>query len=663
MTLRKISAAILTTLVAILSVGALTTSHAMANETVWTCGQGDAGDANNVWAPAPIAGITTRNGCGSQNGLDIHAGTASVTRGQSASWSATAPSGLVIVLAYVPRRQMYVTSVNDGNSGYGGGFFWDGGGAQVSDRNNQTGFGATGLWTHRIGFKLVCGVQSCAGPFKGNADLTVDDIGLQLQETQAQTISSGGLYAATGWVRGTWPMSIAGDSPSGVCQLEGFLGNNLVIAGGFPQNVTVWHQCNAAGSGGATGQVDTTKVPDGPQQLTIRASDAAQQAASRSEPVQIDNQSPSVTIAGPADAPSTAGVQYLIASGHAGPSGVSAVGCSLDGAPALWIASSVAQIPVSGVGVHHLTCYSANNAKDPSGSSATSAPTSLSLSIRQPSVASVSFSRIVDALRCRHVQEVVKIPARWVVGRAHGRPVRVRLPSQSRRVGVVRCHARYVRRRVRVNGHPHEQRIVVLPHRVQDSSRYVRYGRAVTVRGWLGTTSGQALGGQDLQILTAPDDGSGHYAAEAHAVTGADGSWSAQLPAGPSRLVRAVYAGSTTSEPSISGAAHVLVRAAVKLAIDPSATHWGGRIEISGRLLGGHVPRGGELVVLRIGWSSGSTEIGHVYARAGGHFQASYRFLRGNGHEIYRLWAVTAREGGYPYQIGASPKIKVSVGP
>jgi len=107
-------------LAAAMFAGTAITSAAMANETVWTCGPIAAAGANNVWVAAPISGISATNGCKSGYGLDIHAGTAAVKQGQSASWLATAPAGLMIVLAYVPPRQLRQNGVNDGNSGYGG---------------------------------------------------------------------------------------------------------------------------------------------------------------------------------------------------------------------------------------------------------------------------------------------------------------------------------------------------------------------------------------------------------------------------------------------------------------------------------------------------------------------------------------------------------------
>ena len=104
-------------------------------------------------------------------------------------------------------------------------------------------------------------------------------------------------------------------------------------------------------------------------------------------------------------------------------------------------------------------------------------------------------------------------------------------------------------------------KVVELPHVVMHSSKLVAHGKRTTVSGWLGTPNGTALGGQAIHVLTAPDNGLGHFVLAAIATTAANGGWSAQLPAGPSRLVEAYYAGAPTFEPSVSAQVHAIVPA------------------------------------------------------------------------------------------------------
>jgi hypothetical protein len=125
--------------------------------------------------------------------------------------------------------------------------------------------------------------------------------------------------------------------------------------------------------------------------------------------------------------------------------------------------------------------------------------------------------------------------------------------------------------------------------------------------------------------------------------------------------VEAGYAGTTTLEPSASAPVQLVVPASVSMAISTHRARWGGKIRLSGRLNGGHVPRSGELVVLWIGWHGGFTEIGHLYTGSDGRFGSTYTFLRGNGTETYRLWATTASESDYPYAPASSRKSTITV--
>jgi hypothetical protein len=220
-----------------------------------------------------------------------------------------------------------------------------------------------------------------------------------------------------------------------------------------------------------------------------------------------------------------------------------------------------------------------------------------------------------------------------------------------------------VERRVLVHGHWRTVRDVLLPHTVVRSTARVRPGASASVSGWLGTATGNALGGQVVHILTAPDNGARQFTDAATVTTAGNGSWTARLPAGPSRLIVAAYDGGNTVEPAQSATARVVVPATVSLHVRPANTHWGGRILISGRLGGGYIPPAGELVVLWIGWPGGSTEIGHLYTQRNGRFNSPYTFLRGNGTETYWLWAETARESDYPYAAGGSRRVRVTVTP
>jgi len=645
---------------------------ARANETVWSCGLANAGGVNRIFTPSSVPAAITYDHCSAGNGLDLDAhGT--VAGGQGARWQANAPAGLRIVLVYVPPGELIATAVNN-NTGYYSGFYWSGGGKALGDGN---GFGASGFSSTYVGFDLLCGYRACRGA--ANPDVRVQDIGLQVQETQGPVLSAGaGLWQSSGWVRSDWPLSFTGDSPSGVCALSATLDGAPVGFAGFGQNDTVWHQC--AASGLAT-TVHTGQFPNGAALLTLRGSDAAQLAtpdASYTKTIYTDNQVPSVSFAGsPSDASAAAGTQYVDVTGTAGPSGVSSVSCSLDGAPYQSYAQASVQVPVSGVGVHHLTCSASNNARDAAGQVASSAPQTWALSIREPTVGVLSFSRLVNALRCHKVTVRVNRPRRVVLVHRGHKVVAIHRGAHSRLERVERCRPRVVLRRVTtvVTVRRHHKlvqvkrtrtvRVVLVPRVVGARVKRVPYGHRATVGGWLGTAAGAGLGGQPVQVLTAPDNGQHAFTPLTTVTTAPNGFWSVDLPAGPSRLVIAVYHGAALTEPDFSGLVRVVVPAQVRLISVTRRVAWDGTVQIVGQLDGGYLPPGGALVRLRIGQGSAVLTYGvETHVTGSGRFTTAYRFGAGDPavHRSFFFQLASLPTGNYPYAPAASRRLSVIVG-
>ncbi len=295
-----------------------------------------------------------------------------------------------------------------------------------------------------------------------------------------------------------------------------------------------------------------------------------------------------------------------------------------------------------------------------------------------PTVTGIAFSRIVDRLRCHRVFDRVLVPARWVTVRRHHHRIRIHRRAQTKLVHVVKCQARTVlrRRMVWVTIHRHGMpvrvrrrrivRVVVPPHAVLKTHRLVGHGRRTTVSGWLGTYNGIALGGQTVEVLAAPDNGSNAFTPTTSVTTAVNGSWSARLPAGPSRLIEAAYGGGPTVEGSLSGTVREVVPARVKLlSVFPHRVPWGGTVRIVGQLVGGYLPPGGALVRMRLGSGGAYTTYGvqeHVTGR--GRFSSTYTFGAGLA-SVYRTFffqAASLPMGAYPYAPSASGKITVVVG-
>ena len=326
-------------------------------------------------------------------GIALRTGPNNVPAGTRAYWYTRAPNGLRIVAVTIPQFQMQSLNVNDGY-GWGGGFFWDNGGAETHD--DVFDFGSF-MNSSTFGWQIVCGSSTCNGSVIG-ALLQIHQIHLFIDETAGPSITATSpLYGDPDWIRGNgWLLSFQTDDPSGVCQTQAVVGSTVFQGASSGQDHTVYHQCSVTSF---SQTVNTTNYSNGPLAIALEARNAAGNWATPTSTVHVDNAPAQLSLSGPTDVPSTAGTQHITASATAGPSGVSGIHCTLDGAPYRSYPVSTVGIPVAGLGIHHLTCYGANNAKNPSGSVATSAPQSWTLRIAEPTAATIAFTRGGQRLR------------------------------------------------------------------------------------------------------------------------------------------------------------------------------------------------------------------------------------------------------------------------
>jgi hypothetical protein len=633
----------------------------------------------------------TADECGAGRDLEINVASAQsgVTRGHTSEWSAVTPTpALQIVSVDTPSPTPTgdidnpVVECDLQSDGFRASYFWGNDGTNYGmkeitvDCHGGIGFenypeapiDQSITPSRYFGWQVTCQTLSVCKPHGGLPDggvFGIQAIALEVAESSGPALAPSqpnDLYNQPGWVRGTFPAGFVASDPSGICAAQTQVNGTALTDYTDPTpDTSTWTQC--PGSYALPGTVSTAGYPNGAGaiQLLYWARNAAGMVTTLTRSVNVDNVTPAVSLSGPGQALSTAGTQYVTANATAGPSGVAGIFCAVDGGSFVEYRSSQAQIPVSGVGRHQVSCYVQNNAVDSAGQPATSPTQSFYLDIQQPSAAAISFTKVIDGLRCHRVTRTIRVPGQWVVERAGGRRIRVRIRAHRERVHVRRCHARVVVRRVRVGRHYRRERLVILPRTVSAGTKRVGFGRTVTVHGWLGTTEGDALAGQTVQVLTAPANGSESFSTAAVVVTAPDGTWTARLPAGPSRLVEVSYAGSSTVAATTSRPVRLTVRGSLSLHVAPRRTRWGSTIRISGRLRGGYVPPAGELVVLRIGYRGGTAQIGQVYAHADGRFSLRYTFLRGVGHERYRIWAVSARESDYPFAPGRSRDVTIAV--
>jgi hypothetical protein len=662
-------------------------SLARGNETVAACGSSA---PNLIWTGSGLASDVCNDGA-----LTIVANAGS--SGAAGSLTAAAPAGLEIVstpMSFVRPLEYDAQSDQVNDQEWESQYTWQGGQLSLFYSNNdclspeastpidtciQSGSAPTTMSSSVFSIGLDCMESSCSD----KAQLTEPSPALVVTETQQPTLTAASqtVGADADWIRGTWPLRLSGDAPSGLCSISAEINGLGLNQTTSPQNSSAWKQCSSTS---LNDNVDTTKFPNGSQTFTAEAISAAGNTASITHPVNIDNSTPSVVLAGPTDVPAGSGPAQLTATATAGPSGIGEIDCSVDGVserfPGGGQPSTTAMLTFTGLGPHSASCQADNTAQATDGTTAWSPIATDGMTVRTPTAALASFSKLVDPRVCHTVIKKVQVPAGWHEIRWHGHKVRARLPTHKVTRKVRECRARLTRRQIvvfkTVDRHGHKVRVKrhrivrvpVQPHTVTKGIRTVQFGHTTTVSGTLQTAGGEALAGQPVTVLGLPRNTHGTFKPLATAITDADGGWQAIIPRGPGRILEATYPGASTTEPTTSDQVRTIVHARVKLApIAPRRVAWAGKITLRGKLPGGHIPHRGINVRLVYGLGNHSTTYAvrqHVGARRDDRFTAHFRFGDGPArvHTRFFFQVCTLPSPGYPFAVGCSAKQTVAVG-
>ena len=145
----------------------------------------------------------------------------------------------------------------------------------------------------------------------------------------------------------------------------------------------------------------------------------------------------------------------------------------------------------------------------------------------------------------------------------------------------------------------------------------------------------------------------------ATAVTKADGSYRARIPAGPNRSLNAVVA--VPGGLACARTALLKVRAGVTLALSRRRVGLGRRIGFAGRVEGASRPRKGKLVVLQVRDRQGWQVLKVVRTDSRGRYRYTYRFRRSRGTFTYRFRAQVPRQRDHPYVLGYSRVRRLTV--
>ncbi len=572
--------------------------------------------------------------------------------GSLAHWEADAPPGIALDGVYINAY-----SISNPSAYFNEQFYWQGGGSGYLANlyGGTTAYSAAFPNSPYFGWQIACSASIDCG---NTAYFDVYNISLSAQEATSPTVHADSpsnlWYQAGHWIRGSFPIQLDAEDSSGVCQASVTWDGQPNAEPTTPTTPvqTYWNQCDAPNPPGATqyfftGQsVNTAAVAPSSATnipLQLQATDAAQNTSTFSESLKIDNVAPQLSLTGPTQASSTAGTQYLRATATAGPSGVGAISCSVDGSP--WAneplggagsQTGAAAIPIAGVGDHAVSCYATNRSYDAAGHPAATATQTWTLRIGEPVRAGITFGRVIE--HCRRVTKHVKAPGRWVTVRRHHKWVHVHVRGRSRREHLLACH-------------------VTVPDRLV---AHETYGHRVLLSGWL-SAQGIALSHVPVRILAATDDGHYRWRTATVVQTSADGRWTAKLRPGPSRLIQAVYQGGPTTLAANSQRARALVPARILLAAVRTAVPWGGVLVIRGRVLGGHIPRE-QILQMLSGVGRHLQVIGNPFIRRDGRFLIRLAATGSGGALHTQIAVATLRETNYPYARGLSRRVWVTLG-
>jgi hypothetical protein len=243
-------------------------------------------------ASGPL-GITDQ---GALYGEDLVGSTAQIPNGAQAGWTLTAPSGTEIAAV------SYYRSLATGNDlDWVAGLFAADGTAidtcqsnpsPCSSPNNQVPVSRVGLNTASLFFGVKCVLtgadQFClAGGTQHDAQADLYSARVTISETTTPSVSGvGGPLWGGGVVWGTAPLSFSAADPSGIAQVT-LGGTTLSETCDFSQA----QPCPQLPSGSLS--VDTTRLSDGAQTISLFATNAAGITASaQSPPLVIDNNGP-----------------------------------------------------------------------------------------------------------------------------------------------------------------------------------------------------------------------------------------------------------------------------------------------------------------------------------------------------------------------------------
>lgn len=197
-------------------------------------------------------------------------------------------------------------------------------------------------------------------------------------------------------------------------------------------------------------------------------------------------------------------------------------------------------------------------------------------------------------------------------------------------------------------------------HRVTElrPSGVVPLGGQVQISGHLTNRDGQGIAGADVQVFATVDGGAEQLVGDVQ--TDAAGAYTYTAAGSASRTLRFAYAGSPVILPTQSSVG-LVVPAVSTLRVSRHRVLNGQQVMFSGQVRSTPIPAGGKLIQLEVLLSGGWQTFRTARTDEAGRWALPYRFARTRGVQRYRFRVELPPEAGYPFGAGASKSLRVLV--